>query len=599
MINYFPPAVIFILGSFLVPFLKGHVKSAYMLLLPVFVFISLLNLSEGTYWVVSFLEYELILGKVDKLSLAFGYIFTIISFIATLYAIRVKDDGQHVSAFLYASGALGVVFAGDLISLFVFWEVMAVTAAYLVWAGRTKAASAAGLRYLIVHIFGGFLLLIGIIINVANTGSIEFGYIGLDNLASWLIFLGFGINCAFPILHAWLPDAYPEATFSGTIFLSAFTTKTTVYVLARSFPGTELLIWIGALMTVFPIFYAVIENNLRRVLSYSLINQVGFMVIGVGIGTSLSLNGTVAHAFAHILYKALLFMSMGAVLHQTGKINATDLGGLYKTMPITTVLCIIGAATSAGFPLTSGFVTKSMIVSASGHEGLTIIWLTLMFASAGVVFHSGVKVPFFAFFAADSGIRTKEPPLNMLIAMGIAAFLCIFIGVFPSTLYSILPYPVDYKPYTGAHVIDMLQLLFFSALAFTLLMRSGLYPAEMRCTNLDADWFYRKGAKAFMWFISNPMSWLSTKVNKVVYDIIPNSLIWAVKNPSAVIRIASDTLLLQFSGSDKSAEIEKRLKKEKDIYPGNINIYRPVGLTVLLITLFLLVYLLVYYLQSG
>lgn len=595
MINFLPPAAIFIIGSVLIPFLKGQVKSAYMLLLPILVGISLLNLSEGTYWVVNFLEYELVLGKVDKLSLAFGYIFTLISFIATLYAIRVKDDGQHVAAFLYASGALGVVFAGDLISLFIFWEIMAVTAGYLIWAGRTKAASSAGLRYLLVHIFGGLLLLMGIILNVANTGSIEFGYIGLDSLASWLIFLGFGINCAFPILHAWLPDAYPEATFSGTVFLSAFTTKTTIYVLARSFPGTELLIWIGALMTVFPIFYAVIENDLRRVLSYSLINQVGFMTIGVGIGTALSLNGTVAHAFAHILYKALLFMSMGAVLHQTGKIRATDLGGLYKTMPLTTIFCIIGAASISGFPLTSGFVTKSMIVSASGHEGLTIVWFALIFASAGVFHHSGIKIPFFAFFSHDSGIRTKEPPLNMLIAMGIAAFLCIFIGVFPDTLYSILPFPVDYKPYTGAHVIDMLQLLFFSALAFTLLMRSGLYPAEMRATNLDADWFYRMGAKAFMWFISNPMAWLSAKLNKFVYDTVPNSLIWAAKNPYAVMRIASDTLLLQFTNN--KVEIEQRIKKEKDTYPGNINIYRPVGLTVLLMTLFLLVYLLIFYLS--
>jgi multicomponent Na+:H+ antiporter subunit D len=596
MINFFPPAAIFIIGSFLIPFFKGHIKSAYMLLLPVFVFVSLLNLPVGTHWVVNFLEYELILGKVDKLSLAFGYIFTIISFIAILYAIRVKDDGQHVAAFLYASGALGVVFAGDLLSLFFFWEVMAVTAAYIIWAGRRKASSSAGLRYFLVHIFGGLLLLLGIIINVANTGSIEFGYIGLTGLASWLIFLGFGINAAFPILHAWLPDAYPEATFSGTVFLSAFTTKTAVYVLARSFPGTEILIWIGALMTVFPIFYAVIENDLRRVLSYSLINQVGFMIIGVGIGTALSLNGTVAHAFAHILYKALLFMSMGAVLHQTGKIKATDLGGLYKTMPLTTIFCIIGAASISGFPLTSGFVTKSMIISASGHEGLIIVWFALIFASAGVFHHSGIKIPFFAFFSHDSGIRTKEPPLNMLIAMGIAAFLCIFIGVFPGTLYSILPFPVDYKPYTGAHVIDMLQLLFFSALAFTLLIRSGLYPAEMRATNLDADWLYRKGARAFMWFISNPMAWLSAKVNGIVYDAIPSSLIWAAKNPYAVMKIASDTVLLQFSGQEKRAEIERRIKKEIDIYPGNINIYRPVGLSVLLITLLLLAYLLMYYL---
>ncbi|MDI6722627.1 MAG: Na(+)/H(+) antiporter subunit D, partial [Candidatus Aenigmarchaeota archaeon] len=521
MINL-PPALIFILGAFLIPLLKGKMKQAYMLLLPVIGFINLLGFSEGAHFAVSFLDYNLVFGRIDKLSLAFGYIFTLITFISILYSIHVKDNGQHIAGLLYAGGALGAVFAGDYISLFIFWELMAFAAAYIVWASRTEASRAAGLRYLLVHIFGGLCLLSGIIINVYNTGSIEFGYLGLNGLASYLILLGFGINAAFPVLHAWLPDAYPEATFSGAVFLSAFTTKTAVYVLARGFPGTEILIWIGAAMTAFPIFYAVIENNMRKVLSYSLINQVGFMITGIGIGTALSLNGTVAHAFAHILYKALLFMSMGAVLHQTGKINATDLGGLYKTMPLTTIFCIIGAASISGFPLTSGFVSKSMIVSASGIENLTIIWFLLIFASAGVFHHSGIKIPFFAFFSHDSGIRTTEPPKNMLIAMGIAAFFCIAIGVFPGPLYSILPYPVDYVPYTGAHVIDQLQLLAFSALAFTLLMLSGIYPAEMRATNLDADWFYRKGAKAFMWFISNPMARLSERINRAAFDILPS-----------------------------------------------------------------------------
>jgi multicomponent Na+:H+ antiporter subunit D len=279
--------------------------------------------------------------------------------------------------------------------------------------------------------------------------------------------------------------------------LSAFTTKVAVYALARAFPGTEILIWIGAAMTVFPIFYAVIENNLRRVLSYSLINQVGFMVAGIGIGTPLSLNGAVAHTFNNILFKSLLFMSMGAVMHQTGKINATDLGGLYKTMPLTTLFCIIGALSISGFPLFNGFVSKSMIMGAATHEGMGILWLVLLFASAGVFHHAGIKIPYFAFFSHDSGIRTKEPPLNMILAMGIAAFLCIFIGIFPGPLYSILPYPVDYQPYTGAHVLDQLQLLSFAALAFCFLILSGIYPAEIRAINLDADWFYRKGGKVF------------------------------------------------------------------------------------------------------
>jgi len=595
MINELPPFLIFFVGALIVPFLRGYLKQAFLLLIPVVGFWNLLNLPEGVYWTVNFLDYKLIFGKVDRMSLVFGYIFTIISFIALLYALKVNDNNQHVSGLLYGGSALGAVFAGDFISLFIFWEIMAVTATFIIWASKTKASQNAGLRYLLVHIFGGLCLFVGIIMHVYQTGSIEFGYIGLGSTASYFILLGFGINAAFPILHAWLPDAYPEATFSGTVFLSAFTTKTAVYVLARSFPGTELLIWIGAAMTAFPIFYAVIENNLRRVLSYSLINHVGFMVTGIGIGTQLALNGTVAHAFCHILYKALLFMSMGAVLHQTGKINATDLGGLYKTMPLTALFCCIGAASTSAFPLFSGFVSKSMIVSASAEGGLTIIWFMLIFASVGVFHHSGIKIPYFAFFSHDSGIRAKEPPLNMLLAMGIAAFLCVFLGTFPGFLYNILPYPVDYKPYTGYHVIDQLQLLFFSALAFTLLMRSGNYPAEIRCVNLDFDWFYRKGANAFMWVLRNPLTILGAMWNAVVFSAVPSFLVWIIKNPKAVARIALDSVLIIVTSGDTKARLQERIKKEIEIYPGDVIREMPIGFTVLGATLILFAYMLIYY----
>jgi multicomponent Na+:H+ antiporter subunit D len=497
MISSLPPAAVLILGAFLIPFLKGKAKSVYLLLLPVIAFVSVLTIPEGSHWTIRFLDYELVFGRVDRLSRAFGYIFTIVSFLGTLYALHVEEDGQHVAAFVAMGCALGATFAGDLLSFFSFLEVMSVASTYLIWTGRTSASYGAGLRYLLVHLFGGLCLLAGILIHLNQTGSIAFGTIGLTGLGSHLILIGLGISCAFPLLHAWLPDAYPEATITGTVFLSVLSTKVAVYALARGFPGTEVLVWIGAAMTVFPIFYAAIENNLRRVLSYSIINQTGFMVVGIGIGTALSLNGTVAHVFNNVLFKSLLFMSMGAVMHQTGRINVTDLGGLYKTMPLTTVFCIIGAASISGFPLSNGFVSKSMIMGAASQVGTGILWLVLLFASAGVLHHAGIKVPYHAFFSHDSGIRAKEPPLNMLLAMGITAFLCIFIGIVPGPLYSILPAPVDYQPYTAAHVVDILQLLSFAVLAFCLLILSGLHPVETKVILLDADWFYRKGTKLF------------------------------------------------------------------------------------------------------
>jgi multicomponent Na+:H+ antiporter subunit D len=486
-----PPFAVFFTGALLVALAPVRLQKVLLLLTPVVAGLLLLGMPDDDMMVMTAMGYELIPHRADRLSLLFSYIFTLAAFISIVFSLHLRDRMQHVSGLVYAGSALGAVFAGDLITLFVFWELATVSSVFLIWARRTPDSTDAGWRYLVIQLLSGLLLLAGILIRYSETGSLAFGYIGLEGLSGWLIFLAFGTKCGFPLLHNWLTDSYPAATPTGTVFLSAFTTKVAVYALARGYPGTELLIYIGALMTCFPIFYAVIENDLRRVLGYSMINQLGFMVCGIGIGTSLALNGAVAHAFNDVIFKGLLFMSMGAVLHMTGKIKATDLGGLYKSMPITTGLCIVGACSISAFPLFSGFVSKSMVMAATLEEGHDWIWLALLFASAGVFHHAGIKIPFFAFFAQDSGIRTGEPPLNMLLAMTLAALLCVSIGTWPGMLYSLLPYPVDYSPYTVTHVIAQLQLLFFSALAFTWLKLSGLYPPEIRAINIDVEWSYR------------------------------------------------------------------------------------------------------------
>ena len=486
------PGSILIIGALLVPLLRGRIQAGYMLALPVLSLWSLLSLPYGEYGQIAFFDYNLTTIRVDKLSLVFGIIFHIAAFLSVLYALHVRDNVQHVAGIIYAGSAISAVFAGDLISLFVYWELTAVSSAFLIWARRTERSYQAGMRYLIIQVTSGLFLLAGIIFHFQESGQIAFNFLGLSDLGTKLIFVAFGIKCAFPLLHNWLQDAYPEATVTGTVFLSAFTTKLAVYALARGFPGIEILIWIGAIMAAFPIFYAVIENDLRRVLAYSLNNQLGFMVVGIGIGTPMALNGTVAHAFAHIIYKALLFMSMGAVLFRTGTIKGSELGGLYKSMPTTTFFCIVGAASISAFPLFSGFISKSLIMTAAVEESHILTWLVLLFAAAGEFHYSGIKIPFFAFFAHDSGIRCKEAPFNMLLAMGLATFLCIGIGIFPRPLYNLLPFPVEYEPYTTTHVITQLQLLLFSALAFAVFKRTGLYPAELKLTNLDSDWFYRR-----------------------------------------------------------------------------------------------------------
>ena len=376
---------------------------------------------------------------------------------------------------------------------------MALFSTVVVWCGGTPAARAAGIRYAIMHLLGGVVLKVGIEGVVIGTGSIQIRPMLAQDFNSWMILCGILVNAAAPPLSAWLADAYPESSPTGSVFLSAFTTKTAVLTLILLFPGEPVLVGVGLFMVMYGIIYALLENDIRRILAYSIVNQVGFMVCAVGIGTELALNGAAAHAFAHILYKALLFMSAGVVIYRTGKTRCTELGGLYQTMPLTTVCCIIGALSISSFPLTSGFTTKSMISQAAANEGLVWVYMLLTAASAGVFLHAGIKFPWFVFFQRDSGLRPKDAPWNMALAMLIFAALCLLIGVFPQYLYALLPYPVDYLAYTPGKVVFYLQLLLFSGLAFFLLL-----PLMKRTEtiSLDVDWVWRRAIPALVgWLV--------------------------------------------------------------------------------------------------
>ncbi len=490
------PALLMLLGALGVPLLRGWPRRVLMVALPVGGLVLLWLLPEGTG--TTFELFGLVLNpmRIDGLSRIFATGFLVAALLTAIYALHLRDSLQQTVILVYAASAVGGALAGDLLTLFVFWELAGLSSAFLIWAGRTERSHRAAMRYLVAQVASGLLLLAGIVVRVGAGEGLEFSYIGLDGPGGMLILVAVGIKCAFPVLHAWLTDTYPEATIVGAVALSAFTTKFAIYTLARGFPGTEALIWVGAAMTVFPIFYAVIENDLRRVLAYSMINQLGFMVVGIGIGGALGINGASAHAVADMVFKGLLFMTMGAVLLRTGTVKGSELGGLYKSMPQTTVLCMVGAASISAFPLFSGFVTKSLILEAVGQEHRTVVWLLLLFASAGVFHHAGIKIPYFAFFAHDRGFRVAEPPLNMRAAMALAAVLCVGIGVAPGLLYGILPYAMDYVPYTTPHVINQVQLLLLASLAFTVLVRTGLYPPELRSVNLDADVLYRRALPA-------------------------------------------------------------------------------------------------------
>ncbi len=503
------PSVLFFLGAVLLPFVKERQRGIVLIGAPTLAFLSLLVVPEGDYGQITLMDMSLTFGRVDRLSLLFGYIFTLIAMIGMVYSLHVKKVAEHIAALLYAGSALGAVFSGDLITLFLFWEGMAFTSALLIFLGGNNAAA---FRYLLVHIFGGVCLLGGIVIHLAAGNDPTFSsftdlgfHAGQMPLGATLILIGFIVNAAVPPIHAWLSDAYPEASVTGIVFLSAFTTKTAVYVLARGFAGFTPLAWLGAAMTLYGVLYAMLENDIRRLLAYHIISQVGFMVAGVGIGTEMAINGAVAHAFAHILYKALLMMGMSSVLFMTGKRKATELGGLYKAMPLTFFLYMVGGFSISGVPFLNGFISKSMTISAAAEAHMIPIFLMMMIASCGTFLSTTLKLPYAVFLAERKGetLTATDPPKNMIVGMGLAASLCLLIGIVPSLLYNILPHPVDYHPYTAEHLVGALLMLSLTGVGFFLFLKT-LSPHET--ISLDTDWIYRKGGAFFLRLAQGPIS---------------------------------------------------------------------------------------------
>ena len=520
MNGWIHPAIFFFIGAILLPFLKDKTRAIVLLAMPALAFLSLLIFPEGTYGQITLMDMSMTFGRVDRLSLVFCYIFTLIALIGMIYSLHVKNKTEPISAFIYAGSAIGAVFSGDLFTLFLFWEAMAFSSTVIVLMGGNGKA---GFRYLLIHLFGGVCLLAGIVIHLSagndpSFSSFQDGVTTLEmGLGPMLILLGFLVNAAAPPIHAWLADAYPESSVTGIVFLSAFTTKTAVYVLARGFSGFEPLMWVGAMMTLYGVVYAMLENDTRRLLSYHIISQVGFMVAGIGIGTPLAINGAVAHAFAHILYKAVLMMGMSSVFAMTGRRRATDLGGLYKTMPITFFLFMIGGFSISGVPLFNGFISKSMTISAAMASHHIAIYLILMIASCGTFISTTLKLPYAVFFGEDKKIAASDPPSHMLLAMGLAGGLCVLIGIFPNILYRLLPYPVDYHPFTAGHFIGALEMLSLTAVAFFLL-HNKLQPHPH--VSVDTDWFYRKGGVLFLRFASGPIAAYEAVVTEVYHRAV-------------------------------------------------------------------------------
>ena len=522
--SFINPAWYFLATAFVLPFTpRGALK--WILPLPAILAIaSVASLGfgdHGTYSVVKYLGIELT-GRVDQLSIVFGHVFAIQSLLGILYALHLTEKPQHMAALTYVAGGFGCVFAGDYLSLFLFWELMSVGSTFLVWLNNTQRSTKAGFRYFLFHTLGGLFLLAGLLLRYRALNTFAFLPVDPSTAAyyDYLILLGFCVNAAVVPLHAWLPDAYPEATVTGAVFMSAFTTKTAVYVLARGFAGFEVLAIAGTIMCLYGVCYATIENNARRILAYHIVSQVGYMVAGIGIGTAMTVNGACAHAYAHILYKGLLFMGAGCLLYATGTAKLNELGGLVRRMPWVFVCYMVAAVSISGMPFFNGFVSKTMTIAGAANAHRTWLAFGMEIAAVGTFLSVGLKLPYFAFFAKpDSGRVLKPIPWNMYLAMGLGSGLCLLTGLYPDFLYKLLPFqeglpvystfvaqvPTTFHPYTLWHLIQSFLLLGFTGLGFYV-MRTVIVPHAKR--NLDFEYYYILAGKFFFAAVSKPAAFV-------------------------------------------------------------------------------------------
>ncbi|CAB1055600.1 NADH-ubiquinone oxidoreductase chain L (EC [Olavius sp. associated proteobacterium Delta 1] len=560
LISWVHPGLVICLGGLLIPFIPWRrAKQAYFLLLPMAGLAILVATTTGVFGAVPpwpaalhkgnvpFLQYTLDIVRINKLSMLFGYVYVIAAFCMNIYALGVKNDWEHVAAMIYAGSALGAVFAGDLFTLFFCLEIMSWAPFFLILFRGTRKAMRAAIRYILWHHFSGLCILAGILIHVHQSGSIEFAHMpwgwGGKYLGSNLMLLGFIINSATTPFHSWLSDSYSEATPSGSIYMTAFTTKTAIFCLITTFSGVPLLMWMGAIQAVFALFLAVLENDGRRLCSYHIISQIGYMVAGVGMGTEMGLNGAASHALCHIIYNALLYMGAGCALVVVGTAKFNELGGLYKYMPIAFWLYMIGGFSISGFPLFNGFVSKTMTIEAAEFIQRPIIYLLLEGATVGTFLHTGLKLPWNIWLQGREEpppeIRTKlkdsaiNTPVHMLIGMGILAFLCVFLGVYPKILYDMLPYPVEFVPFTATRVFSITQMFIFSFLGFWFLRKlvKG-YPTY----TLDTDWFARIPGKLFIHFCQGPLVSLGEFLDKQIMKIT-GTFIVIIRNPNIEVRL--------------------------------------------------------------
>lgn len=548
--NCLHPGLIMIAMGLLVMALPERLRRPAYIAAPILALACSLQLnetSEMVYRISSKLSIDMI--SFDRLSLIFMTAFCIVSLIAAIYSAGSNNRFEMGFALMYAGSNMGVVLSGDVLSLIIFWELSAIASCYVVYARRTRKSTRAAFRYILVHGFGGNMLLVGIISYIAKYGMDITNITGAQDFTFWMIFIGVAVNAAVPPLNSWMPDSYPESTIGGTIYLASFTTKSAIYVMIRFFAGTEWLVYVGAFMAIYGILMALLENDLRRLFCYHIISQLGYIVASLAMGPGYGIDGAAAHTFNNIMYKGTLLMCAGAVLYATGRRKISELGGLGRQMPLTAVCFLIASFAISGMPFLNGFASKALVMHAVSEGGYELVSFLLTTASVGTWMSIALKINYFVFFGKPVSGKPfpaeelKSVPVNMKIGMVLGAAACTVTGVMPKLVYNLTPSMTDGHPFTVEHIVEYLVLFAGGTVIFFLFISKMKVHDQL---SLDFDWFYRVALDRFILWISTSIHKLFIFFDKVVLRScqymgkhLGDPYLWTEKSQNRYIRSVS------------------------------------------------------------
>lgn len=435
---------------------------------------------------LDFLKFTLIPFRVDSISKITGLVFAVGGLATVIYSINICSRNNLRLIFLFIGSALTVVFSGDLFTLYVFWELMTISSSFIILMA-SDLTKKTGYYYFLMQVAGGLNLLWGIFLQYSATGNLS-----LNTIEAGIpfIIIAIGIKLAFMGFHTWLPPTYSRVPFYVSVVLSIYTTKVGVYVMCRLLSGINILAYAGLFSALFGVVMALRQNQVRKLLSYSIIIQVGYMIMGISIGTATGISGAIFHLINHILYKTVLFMAVGVVIYTTGEDNFENLGIMGNKLPVTSIATLVAFMGIAGVPFFNGYMSKTIIKEAL-QEPILIWGLNLMSFGTSVIF---LKFIYYAFFKNNNINLDRKPASSMQLGLGFLTFIMILIGINPFLLENLTNIDIDIDYFDIKLMLSGIKPFLWSIPIF-ILLKKYLVKKYERLLYYD---IYRKMAKIFV-----------------------------------------------------------------------------------------------------